>query len=353
LARLDLSRIIRVAVCAVAACGISLAQTTTEQSAPKTTHKTTNKTASTSTPHKKSASSTTHSSTTAHKSTQASAHKASLSHKKRHRRRRPLTAREIAHSRKLQSAFVASAQLRPMAQQLYTLRSPAAYAGVTAYAHSHTGEAASAAYLSLGHAYLLDHKYSEAVAEFQNADRVGTALDDYAAYLTAQAYLQANMQPNAEPILKTFIQKYPDSIFLPQIPVLEANLLIQEGKPQAALAVLDTHKTEPIANKPDFQLALARATQLSGNTAEAQQLYTHVYLSFPLSAEATQARSSPRREPSPRSPPRNAAGAPTRSTPSTATLKPKKSTAPSRRTHPSIPPRATECSSPPHPASGN
>ncbi len=49
------------------------------------------------------------------------------------------------------------------------MRSPAAYAGVTAYAHAHTGEAASAAYLALGHAYLLDHRYPEAAASFQKA----------------------------------------------------------------------------------------------------------------------------------------------------------------------------------------
>jgi hypothetical protein len=68
-------------------------------------------------------------------------------------RRKPRSAKSIARSRKLQRAFVASSQLRPMAQELVTMRSPAAYTGVTAYAHAHTGEAASAAYLALGHAY--------------------------------------------------------------------------------------------------------------------------------------------------------------------------------------------------------
>jgi len=210
--------------------------------------------------------------------------------RRRHRRRHHLTAREIARSRKLQRAFVASSQLRPMAQQLDTLRSPAAYAGVTAYAHSHSGEAASAAWLALGHAYLLDRKFTDAVAALKNADREGTALDDYAAYLTAQAYLQGNMLPQAEPILAGFIARYPDSIFVPQIPVLQANLLIQQGDPQAALAALNPHKAEPAANKPDFQLALARANLMAGNTALAQKLFTHVYLDYPLSSEATLAR---------------------------------------------------------------
>ena len=54
-----------------------------------------------------------------------------------------------------------------------TMRTPAAYAGVTAYAHKHTGEAAAAAYLALGHAYLLDKRYAEAEASFQQARKAG------------------------------------------------------------------------------------------------------------------------------------------------------------------------------------
>ena len=53
-----------------------------------------------------------------------------------------------AESRRLNIAFSASAQLRPMAQQLVTDRSPAAYAGVLAYAASHPGEAAASAELA-------------------------------------------------------------------------------------------------------------------------------------------------------------------------------------------------------------
>ena len=209
---------------------------------------------------------------------------------RRHYHHHKLTARELARSRRLHKAFVASSQLRPMAQQLATLRSPAAYDGVTTYAHNHTGEAASAAWLALGHAYLLDHKYPQSVAALKNASVEGKALDDYAAFLTAQAYLQSSQLPLADPILATFIQRYPDSVFVPQIPVLQANAYIQQGDPQSALAVLRAHSAEVIANKPDFQLAQASADRLAGNTAEAQRLYTHIYLTYPLSSEATQAR---------------------------------------------------------------
>ena len=65
-------------------------------------------------------------------------------------------------SRRLHEAFMASAQLRPMAQQLVLTRGAAAYDGVIAYAGSHPGEAAAAANLALGHAYMLDRRYPEA-----------------------------------------------------------------------------------------------------------------------------------------------------------------------------------------------
>jgi len=221
----------------------------------------------------------------------ASAHEGSHSSKARRKHtRKPLTAKELARSQKLHQAFVASSQLRPMAQQLASMRSPAAYAGVSAYAHSHTGEAAAAAYLAQGHAYLLDRKYSDAVGAFHSADEAGKALDDYADYLTAQAYLQDNKLADAETVLDTFAQKHPDSIFVRSVPVLEANLYLQEGDPQAALRVLNEHRSETIANKADFQLASAKADLMAGRSTEAQEQFRRVYLNFPLSTEAAQAR---------------------------------------------------------------
>ena len=73
-----------------------------------------------------------------------------------------------------------------MAQQLATLRTPAAYAGVTRYAHEHSGEAAAAAYLALGHAYLLDKRYADAAANFRLARQAGDVLADYADFLGAK-----------------------------------------------------------------------------------------------------------------------------------------------------------------------
>ncbi|HEY0794831.1 MAG TPA: transglycosylase SLT domain-containing protein [Acidisarcina sp.] len=177
-----------------------------------------------------------------------------------------------------------------MAQQLAQNRTPAAYGGVAAYARSHGGEAGSAAYLALGHAYLLDKNYSEAISSFQQSARLGESLDDYAEYLTAQANLQANKLPQAEVLLSGFENRHPDSIFVRGVPVLESNLLLQQGDPQAALAVLKAHQGENIAEHADFLLSQAKALQMAGQVDAAGKLFRHVFLGFPLSAEAQQAK---------------------------------------------------------------
>ena len=184
-----------------------------------------------------------------------------------------------------------------MAQQLAQNPTPAAFAGVAAWARSHTGDAAAAAYLALGNAYLLDHKFPDALTALRaahSAEATKTqpdgALADYVDYLTAQAWLQNNQWPEAETVLSTYVRKYPDSIFVPGIPILEANLFVQEGDPQRALQILDRHRAEPIAAHADFQLALAKAEQLAGRTADAQRLFEHVYLDYPLSNESGVAR---------------------------------------------------------------
>lgn len=209
-----------------------------------------------------------------------------------YRRHHVLTARERERSRRLRRAFVASSQLMPMAQELARMRTPAAYAGVTHYARTHRGDAAAAAYLALGNAYLLDHRYADAVTSLRLARRSAAngVLNDYADYLTAQAYLQSNQLPQAEAVLDDFVAKYPDSIFDSSVPVLRANLYLQESDPREALKILNAHEGEAAAGRSGFQLALAKAEQMAGNTAEAERLFEHVYLTFPLSAEADYAR---------------------------------------------------------------
>ncbi len=121
-----------------------------------------------------------------------------------------------------------------MAQQLATLRTPAAYAGVTKYAHQHDGEAASAAYLALGHAYLLDKRYTEAQGNFRQARQAGDVLADYAEFLGAEANHEAGNESAAEALLRGFAGRYPDSIFAVEAPELEANVLLGMGNAAGA-----------------------------------------------------------------------------------------------------------------------
>ncbi len=209
---------------------------------------------------------------------------------RRRGRHRALTSRQLARTAQLQHAFIASTQLRPMAQQLGNYRSTAAYAGVEAYAHTHTGAAASAAYLALGHAYLLDHRYPDALTALSYANAQSNSLDDYADYFSAQADLQSSQLTAAGAILSTFAAKYPDSIFAPQIPVLEANLQLRQNQPAQALVTLRAHASEPLAAKPDYQLALAKAEQQSGDAAGALALEQRILTEHPLSLEAAAAQ---------------------------------------------------------------
>ena len=139
-----------------------------------------------------------------------------------------------------------------MAQQLATLRTPAAYAGVAAYAHSHTGEAAAAADLALGHAYLLDKRYAEAEAALAQARRADGELSDYADFLDAEASHDAGDDPVAENILHGFTSRYPESIFDDQAPELEANVLLAMNNLTGARQVLAAAAGTDAADRAGF-----------------------------------------------------------------------------------------------------
>jgi soluble lytic murein transglycosylase len=185
---------------------------------------------------------------------------------------------------------MASAQLRPMAQQLAATRTPAAYAGVQNYAASHPGEAASAAYLALGHAYVLDHRFPEATAMYKTAATSGEALDDYADFLGAQAALQAQHGADAYPLLTRFAERHPGSIFVANAPVLLANCYLQQGDPRGALRVLEPLTATPQASHADFRYTLGRAYQIAGDAPHAAPIFRSIYITLPLSFEASQSR---------------------------------------------------------------
>lgn len=188
----------------------------------------------------------------------------------------------------MHKAFVASTELRPMAQQLATLRTQAAYDGVTRYAQRHTGEAAAAAYLALGHAYLLDKRFAEAATNLRAARQAGQELADYADYLGAEASHEAGEESSAEALLQGFTERYPDSIFNADVPELEANVLLTLNNAAAAQRVLTAGSAS--SGRAGYQLAAGQVANALGQTEEAERIFIRLLLGHPLSPEAQIAR---------------------------------------------------------------
>ncbi len=177
-----------------------------------------------------------------------------------------------------------------MAQQLATLRTPAAYAGVTSYARQHTGDAAGAAYLALGHAYLLDRRFAEAATSLHQARQASDALADYADFLAARAQHEAGNEAAAEALLRGFIQRYPDSVFDVEAPELEATVLLAMNDLAGAQRVLDASLHSPAADRAGYQLARGQLALAKGQSADANRIFKSVLLDHPLSPEAEKAR---------------------------------------------------------------
>jgi len=195
-----------------------------------------------------------------------------------------------ARTARIKLAFAASTELRPMAQQLAMMRTPAAYAGVTKYAKQHSGEAAAAAYLALGHASLLDKHYEEASADFRLARKAGVELADYADFLGARASHEAGDDAAAEALLRGFAGRYSESIFASQAPELEANILLGMKDVAGAQHALAAAAGSEAANRPGYQLAQAQIAHLQGRAQEAASEFKQLLLEHPLSSEAEIAR---------------------------------------------------------------
>jgi soluble lytic murein transglycosylase len=184
-------------------------------------------------------------------------------------------------------AFVASSNLKPMARQLLQDRTPAAYAGVEAYARRHGSDDAGAlAWLVLGYAHGLDHDYAQAIPAFSRAHPRAGDIGDYVDYYRGQSYFQTGRVPEAMAVLSDFEKKYPESLLIGDAHLLYANLLITEGQPEAAAAVLEQTR-KPV--RADIELTLGRAYAASGNSAKASAIFGNLYFTIPLSSEATQA----------------------------------------------------------------
>lgn len=191
------------------------------------------------------------------------------------------TARKLGH---IKRAFVSSADLRPMAQQLLENRTPQAYAGVEVYARKHANDdAGPLAWLVIGYAHYLDKDYEKARSSWDRSKSLEPLLGDYLAYLQAAAYQGESNQSAVLQTLEGFEQKYPDSLQSHDVAMLYAVALIATNEPQRAAAYLEKHR-QPV--KPDIEITLGRAYLAAGEKARAADVFRKLYFEMPTSAEA-------------------------------------------------------------------
>ncbi|MGB0066039.1 MAG: tetratricopeptide repeat protein, partial [Terracidiphilus sp.] len=209
---------------------------------------------------------------------------------KRQAAHRASRASRVARTHRIKKAFVASKELEPMAQQLATLRTPEAYAAVAAYARGHDGDAAAAAYLALGHAYLLDKRYADAQTALAEARRFDGELADYAEFLDALASHESGNDAVAENILHGFTERFPDSILDVQVPELEAGVQLALGNHTAAREALAAAAGTESASRPGFELAEGQVELALGDQAAAIETFRRLFAEHPLSSEAQTGR---------------------------------------------------------------
>lgn len=205
-------------------------------------------------------------------------------------RKKPASRKSTAKARKLQNirnAFIASADLKPMAQQLLQFRSVQAYAGVETYAVKHQQDAGgSLAWVVVGYAHYLDKEYPKALTAFQHTADLEPVLGDYLDYLRAAAY---HGEENHQAVLKTlegFDQKYPDSLLIHDSVLLYAESLMATNAPQGAAAYLEKHR-QP--SHLDIELTLAHAYRSAGQNAKTAEILRRIYFDEPVAAEAESA----------------------------------------------------------------
>ena len=216
---------------------------------------------------------------------------ATLTHTGAHRKR-PISPRV----RRIRQAFVASATLRPMAQQLIQDRSPTAYAGVEAYARAHAKEDAGAlAWLVVGYAHFLDHDCVRAIEPLNRAKPMAGDLGDYIAYYLGACYLQTGRQAEGLAALANFETTYPDSLLVRDAHLSYANALTAEGRASEAVELLEKDR---LPARSDIELGVGKAYAALGQTAKAADAFENIYYNMPTASEADAAYTELNRLPS-------------------------------------------------------
>ena len=187
----------------------------------------------------------------------------------------------------MHAAFVASTSLKPMARQLLQDRTPAAYAGVEAYARHHTQDDAGVlAWLVLGYAHVIDKDYAKAVDPLNRAKSKAGDLGDYVSFYLGTAYFQSGKTAEAVTILTDFEKQFPESLLLRDAHILYGTAMMAENRAQDAITILENDRQPPRA---DLELALGRAYAAAGQPVKAAEILRNLYITMPMSSEASQA----------------------------------------------------------------
>lgn len=171
-----------------------------------------------------------------------------------------------------------------MAQQLIDNRTPAAFAGVEAYARAHAKEDAGAlAWMVVGYAYIIDHAYAKAIDPLNRARPHAGDLGDYVAYYLGMSYMQTGREAEALASLANFRSTYPDSLLVRDADVAYAGALLNEGRASEVVALLEK---ERLPARSDLEFAIGRAYAALGQTPKAADALNNVYYNMPTAAEA-------------------------------------------------------------------
>jgi soluble lytic murein transglycosylase len=219
-------------------------------------------------------------STAKKKSSSSSAGQKSSTAKKSHAPRKKATA---ARTIKLHKSFVASSDLRPMAQQLIEYRTPAAYTGVENYATKHAGtEPGALAWFAIGYAHYLDAQYPAALTAFQKAQPYIGELKDYTTFFIGNSYVLSNNPEPALTFLRDFGTRFPDSVYANDATLAYARALLATNRPETAIQVL----AKRTGGGADGEYLLGKAYVQNGQGRTGAEILRKVYYNYPNSQQA-------------------------------------------------------------------
>jgi soluble lytic murein transglycosylase len=204
-------------------------------------------------------------------------------HKKAAARSRSRRLSQVAAHR-MNRTFVASAELKPMANQLITVRTPTAYAGVEGWTQRHAGtDAGGLGYLVLGYAHFQDRQYPEAISALKKAQPRAGELADYVEYFLGQAYAGSGDFNVALDHLSDFSVRYPESLHAHEALIAFANTSLNANHPADAIKALEANRSP---TRADTELALGRAYIKNGQEMKGALVLQHLYYTMPTAVEA-------------------------------------------------------------------